>query len=212
MIEWIISIIFVLFILYRIFLRPNVYTFGSNYPHLLIIGGTHGDEPAPFHYLNQLKTDLKKTNINGKITIIPNVNKLGLWFQTRTLFSKDINREYFVVNDLIMNYVKTADIIIDMHEGVGFHRINSKTIGSTIFGNNIPADLASQIIYNLDKTVDYPHHRWSHINVQDKPGTLSTKTKNKLYIVVETTKLHPLSTRTKHLEIVVNTIRNYYKI
>ena len=66
--------------------KIQVKEFDSNNPgpHVLIIGSTHGDEPAGYHACIKLIDYLSQHNLKqGKVTIIPKPNKLGLRFNSR---------------------------------------------------------------------------------------------------------------------------------
>jgi hypothetical protein len=45
--------------------------------------------------------------------------------------------------------IKDSDLIIDIHEGYDFHRINSNSIGSTLFASTPFALEITQNIYNM---------------------------------------------------------------
>ena len=66
----------------------DINTFDSGKPgkHALLIGGTHGDEPAGSYALLIMQNLLKKGVLKlkkGKITIIHNVNPCGLYLDNR---------------------------------------------------------------------------------------------------------------------------------
>ena len=105
----------------------DIKTFDSGKPgkHILLIGGTHGDEPAGSYALLILQNLLKKGKLRvkkGKITIIHNVNPCGLYLNNRyySVIGKniDLNRMYgkgFPINNKIEKLIPISDVIIDFH-------------------------------------------------------------------------------------------------
>ena len=129
------------FVFYIFNKHISVYQFGKKGPNvkkILIIGGTHGNEPSSslslyrlIYYLKQ-----KKINPNNQITIIPLINKTGFYTNNRYnvhfLKKYDINRNYpnkFYINKLLDKYIHDADIIIDHHEGYHYHVEKKISIG-----------------------------------------------------------------------------------
>lgn len=137
-------------------------------PTIMILGGTHGNEPAGSETIKELIQDmnLKKTILNrGKLILIPEVNYCGLRLNIRYIFGiGDLNRKYpktldetisSPINNKIIELAKQSDFILDFHEGWGFHRNNKDSIGSTITPNNTPESLtlATEFLDNINKTI-----------------------------------------------------------
>jgi hypothetical protein len=138
-------------------------------PVIIMLGSTHGNEPAGYYSIKNLMEKLNTGKIkinNGKLILIPAVNycafQLGLRFIP---FIGDMNRKYpYNLNtnpsnkiiSQITDLVQKADFILDFHEGWGFNRQNKNSMGSTLTptNNEICNKLAIQITDSLDKTVD----------------------------------------------------------
>ena len=123
-------IIIILFFILQLYSNNiAIYEFDSNKPglNILLIGGTHGNEPsgsvALLQFINSLKEKKYKLKI-GKITIIPKPNKLGYIFNSRYLLhrftNRDLNRNYprnayekplDPISAKIMHHVKKSDWI-----------------------------------------------------------------------------------------------------
>lgn len=181
-IKEIIIILIVILIIYHFYLTYNVcsgsdsidiYEFQSeNYKvgdkTILIIGGTHGNEPAGYH---AIKTFMKNLNLNKiklnscKLILIPQVNycalKIGLRFIPEI---GDLNRKYPTSIDgksnnniikQIQNKISEADFVLDFHEGWGFNRLNGDSMGSTITPTNteLSFNIARDLFSNINKNL-----------------------------------------------------------
>lgn len=121
-------------------INPIIIDSGNKRNVLLLIGGTHGNEPVgSFGLINFSKSNIKLSR--GKIIIIHDVNKLGLFFNIRFGFdgfiSVDYNRQYpsninkksnNFINNEILKYIEMADFILDFHEGWGYNIIQPKNL------------------------------------------------------------------------------------
>jgi len=127
---------------------PEIFTYDSktNGPTILIVGTTHGNEPAGYHTIKSLMDKLNSKDIillNGKLILVPVVNYCGFKLNRRNrLGYNDINRLYHdnttsIINKTIIKEVKKSDFILDFHEGWGFHKLNNDSIGSTITPSDI---------------------------------------------------------------------------
>ncbi len=111
-------------------------------PVIMIIAGTHGNEPAGIVAVNYLKDNqgIKK----GTLLMIPNANILACKNEVRS-FPKDINlnRVYpgnkqgnsvekiaYEIFNLMINY--DIDFLIDLHESREFYKVNSQNYGQTL--------------------------------------------------------------------------------
>ena len=111
-------------------------------PTILIIGATHGDEPAGYYGIKEYMNKLNKQEISlkkGKIIFIPLVNYCGLQLNSRNHNTVgNINRLYNsvkninIINKLIINFSKISDFIIDFHETSNYANKSDKILGSTI--------------------------------------------------------------------------------
>jgi hypothetical protein len=181
-IKEILIVLAIIIIIYHFYLTYNVcsgsdsidiFTFKSeDYKDgdkiILIIGGTHGNEPAGYYAIKSLMNDLTENKIklkSCKLILIPQVNYCGLKLGLRFIPEiGDLNRKYPITPDgkssnsiikKIMEQVKISDFVLDFHEGWGFNRLNGDSMGSTItptnteLSFNISRDLFSNINKNL---------------------------------------------------------------
>jgi predicted deacylase len=198
-------------------------------PTILIIGATHGNEPAGYfaireyiNKLNQQEISLKK----GKIIFIPSVNYCGLQLNRREHNTiGDINRLYNdnkninIINKLIINFSKVSDFIIDFHEGYDYADKSNESLGSTITPNNTDKSLkiAEIVINNLNKIITIEYKKFK-INFNKKiNGTFREYAElNKLnYILVETTgqnDVQPINIRKEQCINIINSVLKYYNM
>ena len=166
--------------------------------NMLIIGGTHGNEPAGTHALMDFKKrmyDYKKINL----TIIPEANKCGLKLNTRylphRLYDRDLNRNYrdspeYFIESVIYNEVIKNNIIIDLHEGYSFHKLNKDSVGQTIYCNNSSLRLiCNNTVNNINKHIKEEHRKFTCLNdlknIKNSMRFLCDKL-NKTYFLIET--------------------------
>jgi hypothetical protein len=149
---------------------------------ILLLGGTHGNEPAGTESIKDFQKELNNKNIilnRGKLILIPEVNYCALKLGLRLIpFIGDMNRKYpYKLNEKINNniikkiieLISISDFVIDFHEGWGFNRINKKSLGSTITPSttNESMQMSKIILKELNKT----------IQDKDKKFTILTKIK-----------------------------------
>lgn len=194
-------------------------------PTILLIGSVHGNEPAGSVALYKFMSILKNNNIqSGKLFIIPCPNKLGLLFNSRWLLhrlnNRDLNRNFprneeeialDPISTKIMEYVIKSDLIIDFHEGWGFHKINPESMGSGIYPGDTKFSivLANELINNVNQYIQDPIKKFS-IEYNKHPDIKSLKNfanyLGKDYILVETSgqdNIQPMDLRVKQdLEII----------
>jgi hypothetical protein len=198
-------------------------------PTLLIISGTHGNEPAG----TIGSENFLKNNINiskGKIIIIPRVNKIGLFFGIRLGFNGfipiDFNRTYpsddndiknkttvqDKINKQVIELIKQSDFILDFHEGWGYAINNSNSMGSGLYPSK--TDLAISIcndLLSINNEISDPKKKFIiNLNHDNLKGTLGTYTKNSNlnYILIETTgqnNIQPIDTRVYQVLFFINT-------
>lgn len=181
------------------------YNSNINGPTILLLGGTHGNEPASSHILEQIINELNNGQIvikKGKLIIIPHVNSCGLNLNSRYAPFTDINRNYpvevngktkYKINSEIINLVKDSDFIIDLHEGWGYHKINKASMGSTLYPSKTSESIKTSDIltkYINMNIVDNTKHFTSLIDPKcEIKGSLHyfANISNKNYILIETT-------------------------
>jgi len=199
-------------------------------PTILIIGATHGNEPAGYYGIKEFMNKLNRqeyTLKKGKIIFIPSVNYCGLQLNSRNHnIVGDINRLYRdrennnIINKLIINFSKTSDFIIDFHEGVDYANKSDETLGSTITPAETEKSLevANIVINNLNKIIDIEYKKFKINHNKKISGTFREFADiNKLnYILIETTgqrNIQPLSTRTEQcINIITSVLQNYNMI
>lgn len=233
----IILLVFVLiiFIIYLYMFNNDVkyYDYGNMNAQykICIIAGVHGNEPAASILLNKMiNTNYFNQNINNLfIRVIPIANKFGSQFNTRyqnNIFFPDINRN-FINDDTdnllfsdtskdIIKLTKNMDLVLDFHEGWGFHKINSDSLGSTITITPKMKDLGNIIINNLNNIISNEQYKFVILeNICDINSTLGcySNNNNNNYILVETTGQNDIQKmKIRHDQIfnIINTVINYY--
>jgi hypothetical protein len=111
-----------------------------------------------------LKTDFfERISSNNKlfIRVLPGVNEFGLALRIRYQNSfrhPDINRNFVGegldhISKEIIKLTKDMDLIVDFHEGWGFHLLQPKSLGSTLTLTEGARPLGQLIINNLNKTI-----------------------------------------------------------
>lgn len=185
-------------------MSTKIYTFDSNKPGptILIVAGTHGNEPAASQYFSNFVNASYKSNFksnfkpnSGKIIIIPRVNDCALKLNMRsTPLIGDINRKYNKnnkvneivnretngINQQIMKIIDTnkIDFVLDFHEGYDFHNINVKSLGSTITYTKDNTGKAKKfgeyIVEKLNDTINNDKKKFTLLDYNYKPikGTL----------------------------------------
>ncbi|HVF09331.1 MAG TPA: M14 family metallopeptidase [Abditibacteriaceae bacterium] len=108
-------------------LKRKTITGAQDGPHLLILGGVHGDEFEPMAALRRLIRELDPDQLRGRVTLVPVVNEAAFLLGQRT--AEDgldlartcpgradgsiTERTAYAVSELIKN----ADYMIDLHTG-----------------------------------------------------------------------------------------------
>jgi hypothetical protein len=200
-------IIILIIIIYCIYIGRNctetkIYTLDSNKPGpiILIVAGTHGNEPAASNYFTNLVNSTFKPN-RGKMIIIPRVNDCALKLNMRSVpLLGDINRKYYIdnnvdavngetnkvngdinkINKQILEIINSnrIDFVLDFHEGYDFHNYNKNSLGSTItytFDKTGKAkDYGENIVDKLNETITDDKKKFTLLDPNYKPikGTL----------------------------------------
>jgi hypothetical protein len=200
------------------------------------VAGTHGNEPAGTIALRALATALSVGNYKlpkGSLRIIPAINQWGLDHNIRyhndfigILPKSDINRNYQAsggtenISQMVIDLTQNADLVIDFHEGWGYHIIQPKSMGSTLSPTDygLATRIAQQAVRDLNGGSDLlpPKHPFLVRNNESCtiPTTLGCyMQKNKrAYILVETTgqnNIQPLETRVRQVFKIVFTTLNF---
>ncbi|QDT91443.1 succinylglutamate desuccinylase/aspartoacylase family protein [Gimesia algae] len=96
-------------------------------PHLLILGGIHGDEYEPMAAVRKLITSIDNTRLTGKVTLVPVVNEPAYERTSRTgPDNLDLARTFpgspeGTITEQIASQatqlIQSADYLIDLHTG-----------------------------------------------------------------------------------------------
>lgn len=189
---------------------------GNAGPTVLVVGGIHGNEPAGRAAAEQIM----HWKINrGKLIVLPGVNRLGLAANTRWIPQhrnektlRDLNRNFPTqarpktqteLAGLIWDFVKEnkPDYVFDLHEGFDFHRLNSKSVGSSVIAFPSEKEFAAKIVQHLNQ--DLTSQRKFDLLAGSGPvvGSLARACHERLgaksFIFETTTKNQPLSLRTR---------------
>lgn len=214
---------------------------------IMIISGTHGNEPAGYYEINNLIKELKNNRLKlqkCKLILVPGVNYCALKLNMRSVpIFGDINRKYPTsinkqphnkINKKILELAKDTDFILDFHEGWGYHRKNSASIGSTLSPANteLSKNLSFSIAQELNKTIAEEYKKFKVLTNdknkiiensyiygknEDIKGTLLyyETIMNKDYILVETTGQNngqSLNIRTKQINFIIDYVLRYFNI
>jgi predicted deacylase len=209
--------------------RIDVVVLDSNQvgPTVLIVGSTHGNEPAGTVSIEHIISNRVFSLQRGQLILIPRPNKLGYllnmrWLPYRIIHS-DLNRNYprknnespkEPISSTICELAKKADFIIDLHEGWGFHRMNPASLGSGIY----PGDtrFAVRLAYHAadvlnssirDKYKQYVVACNSHPELNSLRSFCNLI--NKHYILVETSgqnNIQPIHTRRNQMIQIIHIV------
>lgn len=149
------------------FSTPQVHMYDGPGPRILIVSGTHGDEPGTSFELDHLVADNFFRGWNA--VVVPNLNPVGRATNTRSNWmGLDINRGYdsskpsllrrlvSPENVLIERLMDSADMILDFHEANYFHLLESRSMGNTISGtldNETCDSLAEALVREINGTI-----------------------------------------------------------
>lgn len=229
------SILIILFIIFIISVLVKMirykqeilyYDYGNPNSKIKIcfIAGVHGNEPAGSILLNELVSKGYFNNTNIFIRVIPVANKFGIIHDTRfqnKFVKADINRNFEDgeatdnTSKKLVDLTKDMDLIIDFHEGWGFHKLNKGSIGSTVTSGNF-YELANKITENVNKNIEKIDYKFvfrkKPCNIESSFGCYNYR-KNKKYILIETSgqnDIQPINVRTGQVRSVINTVLDHY--
>ena len=223
-----ISIIIIYFFIYNYANDIEIFTIDSmkSGPTILLIGSVHGNEPAGSVALKTFMRSLKTDSLtSGKLFVIPCPNKLGIIFNTRWLLhrlnNRDLNRNFprnnreiaeDPISKKIMEYVTQSDLVIDFHEGWGFHKMNAESMGSGIYPGKTKFSiiLSNELLNHVNKHITDPLKQFS-IEYNKHPDIKSLKNYvnflGKDYILIETSgqdNIQPLDVRVQQDLQIIN--------
>lgn len=191
------------------------------------IAGVHGNEPAASLLLKDLvKTDYFYNIAQEKgifIRVLPGVNEFGLAFGIRvqnSLFNPDINRTFKGdgegnISKEMIALTKDIPLIIDFHEGWGFHLIDKDSLGSSLTSTKGAMPLAEIIVERVNQEISVPEHKFTILDrmceIKSSFSCYSNR-HGKNYILVETSgqnDVQSIEVRQKQVMVVLNTVLDY---
>ena len=211
---------------------PQLYVHdsGRSGPSVLLVAGTHGNEPAgavaAIHLHRMLS---RQPPQRGRVVIVPNANKWGLRANLRFLPAEllsfsllgdiDLNRSYAHGREesrtrlarQIQELARQSDWVIDLHEGYDFHQLNPNSMGSGIYPGS--TDLSKQVTYPLlhavNQLISKTEHQFITKDWPDENGTLRMFCNQHgiHYTLVETTgqdNIQPLEIRVQQHLVILN--------
>jgi predicted deacylase len=143
-------------------------------PTVLVLAGTHGNEPAPAHYLERLAAELEqrpaRVPSDVHFGIVPRVNRAAMALGNRTgLDGVDMNRCWPDPAGKYCSPVKTlvdrAALVIDLHEAWSFQNQDPGSLGQTIFTNDERLyPLVNETVHALNQNFGHDESlKWSRI-------------------------------------------------
>jgi len=207
----------------------------SRKPKIVIIGSQHGNERAGSHAINQLNNEILSGKLNlkqGEVIMYPFVNKYGSYIRHRNtpsiMNSVDLNRtwysdkrsEYPMIEEL-KYIISDADLVIDCHEGWGYHISNRYSMGSCLFCTHkkqIP--LCDKIVKKINHSITNPKKlflsRGMTNDLLNKPSLRTyCANKNIPNILIETSgigEIQPLKIRQGQQYLILTECLKHYNI
>jgi predicted deacylase len=153
-----------------------------NTPNLLLVGSTHGNEPAGTIAVREFMKNIPKLK-RGSVTIIEAVNPCGIINDTRespnfglNKIGGDINRTYPAKitgkigskqAQTVIKYLNIANYVIDFHEGYSWHKMNKSSVGATLTPNKYKfkdfktsIDISENVVNTLNQSIVDEQKKW----------------------------------------------------
>ncbi|MBN1591576.1 MAG: succinylglutamate desuccinylase/aspartoacylase family protein, partial [Pirellulales bacterium] len=192
-------------------------------PTIVILGGVHGNEPAGAGAADQVR---HWPVSRGRLIVLPRANQPALRANTRCIPGVkkprgNLNRNFpkcqgaglcaGELSTILWRWLRTCrpDWVIDLHEGVQPHQINSKSVGNTVivYSEGQAKTVAPLLIEAVNSTIDEEKEQFvkitGHIDgclAKAASAHLGAET-----MICETTrKLQPLSQRTRQHRVIVH--------
>jgi succinylglutamate desuccinylase len=188
-------------------------------PTVLVVGGIHGNEPAPPHAVRALERVQVR---RGRLLLVAEANRQAL--ATRSRFTPgdrfvDLNRSFPIASQPAPRGVlatalwrvlerNAPDWVIDVHEGYDFHSRNSKSVGSSV--TYVPharvgvcsGRLARQLVDGINSTIDDPAKKFVLLapGPEGSFARSATEARGIPSLVLETTRGQPLELRVSQHE------------
>ena len=193
-------------------------------PTVLFIGSVHGNEPAGTLALEDY-FDYDFVPKKGRVMVVTRPNRCGQFLNMRwqpqyiPYFSKnlsDLNRSIHkdtrnhVANELT-KLIEQSDLVVDLHEGWGFHQLQPSSMGSCVYPSKKVWSLGETIVSNINKTIPDAKKQFLVRQAPELKNTTDefAQSLGKNSIVVETTgqnNIQPVQLRVYQQKIVINTV------
>ena len=214
--------------------QTSVYIFDSNLPGpaILIIGGTHGDEPAGYEAALRLVDRFFNDKIKtGKLYILPEANRVSIENYRRRIHvpyghnieQGNLNRCYpgdadglpmerlaQQIQDLVIE--NNITVLIDLHEALNFHldieeTAEKKALGQTIiyYPNEPSTWLLMNLLSEINKDISDSRQKFSALEqpIEHSASWWAGKYLNIAGFTFETARKNPLDQRIAyHLKLV----------
>ena len=214
--------------------QTSLYLFDSGVPgpSVLILGGTHGDEPAGYEAaLRLVDRFCSETLLRGKLYIIPEANRNSVQHYRRRIrvpYGNDIergnlNRSYpgkadglpmeqlaFQIGQLVLD--NDISVLIDLHEALNFHldieeSADRKGLGQTIiyYPNEPSAWLLMNLLSEINQTISDNRQKFSALEqpIEHSASWWAGKYAGIAGFTFETARKNPLDIRIGyHLKLV----------
>ncbi len=192
---------------------------------IVFVGGVHGNEPAGSEALKQLVAEGYFEKY-PHTQVLHSVNKYGLargvrhqhpaTFLNRTA---DINRNFGEEGGMddasraIVAAISNAALVVDFHEGWGFHKITPTSIGSTVTPSPLTVPLGKKITERLNLNIKDPAKKFTTrigegCDIKTSLGCFSQRKKIP-YVLIETTgqkDIQPLAVRVAQVKEAVRVV------
>lgn len=206
-------------------------------PTIGMVGSVHGNEPAGSYTLSRMVSRGELKPIRGKLIIITKANPCGLLENLRENPHSllDINRQFDenggndVTSQRIIDILKPCDLILDFHEGWGWHLetksswnpLQQVSVGSTITpgDHEFWKELAPKIVDRINLGISDPLKKFSVIwGASCKiPTSLNcyAAQNSRPYLLIETSgqnDIQPIEVREAQDRIIIQMVLEYFKI
>ncbi|HFE62830.1 MAG TPA: hypothetical protein ENK14_00245 [Caldithrix sp.] len=201
-------------------------------PHILILGGTHGNEPAGYEAALRLLAELQKTPLKkGKLILIPMANRVADEIYNRRVPVPEgvdwergnLNRCYpgkpdgYPMEQMAYQIQQLAirnrvEVFIDLHEALRSHlktdtESQKRGLGQTIiyYPNESSTWLVMTMLDEINDKIDDPNNHFSSLErpIKHSAAWWAGKYLNCAAFTFETARKLPLDQRIKnHLQLV----------
>ncbi len=193
---------------------------------VLVLAGIHGDEPAPPIAARRI---VHWSIARGRLFVVPTVNPPALRSGTRHIpgaVPVDLNRQFPGAGKVDPGSGMASEIwalleeeritwLLDLHEGWDFHRINPKSVGSSVTwvpgvrSADASLEMARSVLEGINRGEAPPRHPF--VLVSPGPARSVARAVSEEHgmasLVIETTKIgQPMETRVSQHERAVRVV------